>query len=409
MPAALYRLQREFPGMESDERVEIYDEVWTSLLERQRTGFWPDDLDAWLDWAVVRRARHEHRKRSGRRTDPSDPFCGEMTLVPDAEMEETVLGALDAESYEAIIASLSATGRLVAKLRFDWGLSAGEISELTGLDRRRCYKEIERATAQLRKGGRRVRRGEHVRGYEKLLRRFFAGTATEAERAEATSLIEHSSHARMIAVQMFRDAREVGALLPAPALGDQHAHGTALELLSATKQHLLDGLTGAKQQATAAYVRASEVPQQLGQHASALRPGAAAMAITGCLAVGSGTAACLIEGVNPVRPLYDTLDTGSAEPKEKADRPAEDAKPTAPSPTATPSPLPSQPDSATPQPTPTQSAQPASPSPSPTAPSPSQAAPSPAAPQRDFEFEQSRPTTPPAPAAAPQQGSGEFF
>ena len=395
--------------MGSDERVEIYDEVWTSLLERQRAGFWPDDLEAWLDWAVVKRARHEHRKHSGRRTDPSDPFCGEMTLVPDADMEEAVLGALEAESYAAIIASMSATGRLVAKLRFDWGLTAGEISELTGLDRRRCYKEIERATAQLRKGGRRVRRGEHVRGYEKLLRRYFAGTATERERAEAASLIEHSSQARMIAVQMFRDAKEVGALLPAPALGDQHARGSALEVLSATKQQLLDGLTGAKQQATAAYVRASEVPQQLGQHASAMRPGAAAMTVAGCLAVGGGTAACLVEGVNPVGPLYDKLDTQDPKDEAKPDRPSEKVATSPPTPTATPSPLPAKPA----DPTPSRDASPGASAPvdprPPPPPPPSQAAPSPAAPQPDFEFEQARPAAPRAPAAAPKDGPGEFF
>src|SRR4051812_78792 len=183
MAHVLFKLRCAFPRLGGDERLEIYDEVWARLLERgSAEGFWPDDLRAWLVGAVINDARAEHRKRCGRRTDLSDPLEGEMTLVCDQDMEETVLGALDAESYTAIIASLSPTARLVAKLRFDWGLSAREICEATGLEPRRCYKEIERATTRLRRGGQRVRRGEHVRGYEKLLRRYLAGTATPAER-----------------------------------------------------------------------------------------------------------------------------------------------------------------------------------------------------------------------------------
>ena len=50
--------------------------------------------------------------------------------MADEQMEEAALGSLDAEGYEAIIAALSPTERLVAKLRFGWGLSAREICGL---------------------------------------------------------------------------------------------------------------------------------------------------------------------------------------------------------------------------------------------------------------------------------------
>jgi hypothetical protein len=119
MAHVLYQLRLAFPRLGGDDRLEIYDEVWTRLLERRREGFWPDDLRGWLVGAVLNQARAEHRKRCGRRTDPSDPFVGGMTLVCDQEMDEVVLGALDAENYRAIIASLSCTGRLFVVSELD--------------------------------------------------------------------------------------------------------------------------------------------------------------------------------------------------------------------------------------------------------------------------------------------------
>ena len=85
MAYVLYQLRCEFPRLSGDERLEIYNEVWTRLLERSRSGFWPDDLRAWLTGAVSKCASAEHRKRSGRRTEPSDPLEGELSLVADAK------------------------------------------------------------------------------------------------------------------------------------------------------------------------------------------------------------------------------------------------------------------------------------------------------------------------------------
>ena len=406
MAHALLSLRSEFRWLDGDRRLEIYQEVWTRLLERAQEGFWPNDVDGWLVGAVLNQARREYRQRRTRQTEPSDPFDGEITRVADLDMEEQVLGAADAESYSAIIATLSPPQRLVAKLRFDWGLSAREIAEVTGMERKRCYHHLERATARLRRGAVGVRDGVHARRYEKLLRSYIAGTATATQRAEAAGLVEHSSQARMMAAQMFRDARELGAVLPAPAFGDAHVRGGALELAAGVKQQALEVLAGAKQQTTAAYVRASELPQQVGQHASALRPGSAAAAIAGCLAIGGGTAVCLVEGVNPVTPLYDKLAVPGGEekkePREPAQGPAK-APPTAPAP----QPAPTGPGpNAAPKPTPSPSP---APTPKPAAPPPSQAAPSPAGPQREFEFEQSRPSAPRTPAPAPSEGSGEFL
>ena len=39
MAYVLYRLRCEFPRLSGDERLEVYNEVWTRLLERSRSGF----------------------------------------------------------------------------------------------------------------------------------------------------------------------------------------------------------------------------------------------------------------------------------------------------------------------------------------------------------------------------------
>ena len=404
MGLALSHLHRRFPALAGDERLEIYDEIWAKLLEREREGFWPERLEPYLIGAVEKQARFHLRTRIQRKTDPSDPLEGAITRAPDGDMEEAVIGALDVENYRAIATSFSELEGAAWKLRFDWGLTPGEIAKCLGVGERRCYKAIARASAKLRVQGEGVRRGEHVRRYEKLIRRHLAGTSSAGEAQELRQLIATSSQAKMIAAEMFRASREVAALLPAPALADQVARPRALEGVLAAKQHLADALTGAKQQASTAYVRASELPQQAGQHLAAVRPGAAAMAIGGCLAIGGGTAACLVEGVNPVRPLYDKLDTGgdrSDENRQQAeDRSAEAPPSTAPqTPTSEPTPSPQ----ASPQ------SKPAAPQPSAAEPRPNQAAPSPPTSGRDFEFEQDRPATPPAPAPTSSKGGGEFF
>ena len=403
MGPALAHLVKAFPRLTPDDRQDIYADVWTRLLERSREGFWPDRVEAYVVKAVHTEALLERRQRATRNTEPSDPLSGPIAAQLDQGMEESVEGRLDAENIEALIRSLTPLQAKVAKLRFDWGLTPEEISEVLGLKRRRVYKEVDRATVKLRAGATRVREGSHVRRYEKLLRRYLAGTASVAERAEAARLIETSSQARMIATEMFRTSRDVAAALPAPVVVDEASRGRLAEGLVAAKQQLAESLAGAKDQASAAYVRASEVPQQVGQHASALRPGSAALAISGCIATLGGGTICAVEGVNPARVLYDVVDQPKAQAPESKpqDVPAAEAEQPPPPPQL---PAASEPGQSASPPESTAQTPKAAP-----APPPSEAAPSPAAPQPDFQIEQSQPPAASPPAAAPKGGGGEFF
>jgi len=161
-----------------------------------------------------------------------------------------------------------------------------------------------------------------------------------------------------------------------------------------------DGVASVKQHATAAYARAADPTPLAG-----VRPGAAAAAIAGCLAVGGGTTLCVTQGVDPIGGLAQVVsparDQAKAEPrKRRAPR-----KRTSPSPASTPAAPPVA--IATPSPTPTPDASP-QPTPTPTPP-----------PTPEEEYEPVAPATaassaPPAserthtPAPAPAGGPGEF-
>lgn len=397
MGLALSHLARSFPRLGPDDRLDIYADVWTRLLERNRDeGFWPDRIEPYVLKAVTSQALQQRRNQKTRRTEPSDPMSGPIAAQLDEAMEESVEGKLDGENIEALIRSLTPLQAKVAKLRFDWGLAPREIAELLGLRRRRVYKEINRATAKLRTGAAQVRDGSHVGRYDKLLRRYLAGTASDAERGEAGRLIETSSQARMIAAELFRASKDVAAALPAPAIADSATRARLAEGLVAVKQQVADSFVTAKQQTSAAYVRASEVPQQVGQHAAALRPGSSALAISGCIATLGGGTICAVEGVNPGGALYDVIDQPDAdEPKPAADTEPDDKAGEPPPPPQLP---------ATPAPE-----QPAAPAPAEKVPAPEPVPATPPERQEEFVPSPGRSPVPSAPAPGPGSGTREFM
>jgi DNA-directed RNA polymerase specialized sigma24 family protein len=174
-------------------------------------------------------------------------------------------------------------------------------------------------------------------------------------------------------------------------------------------QRAADGVASTKQHATAAYTRAADPTPLAG-----VRPGAAAAAVAGCLAVGGGTTLCVTQGVTPIGGLAEIVsparDEERAKPrKERAPRKRAAVSPT-PTPTPTPTSTPAPVVAATAQPTPQPTAT-ASPRPSPT-PTP------PPTPEEEYEpvapatAASTAPRTSPAPARtpapAPAGGPGEF-
>jgi len=161
-------------------------------------------------------------------------------------------------------------------------------------------------------------------------------------------------------------------------------------------------VAGAKQHAASAYYRAADLTPLAGA-----RPGAAAAAIAGCIAIGSGTTYCVTQGVDPVgglaRVVAPAPERDREAPRKRRPRARASASPVstpAPTPVATPTVAP-----ATPEPEPTVQATP-QPTPEPTPP-----------PRPEEEYEPVAPataaSTAPAPLArtpapAPAEGPGEF-
>jgi RNA polymerase sigma factor (sigma-70 family) len=178
-------------------------------------------------------------------------------------------------------------------------------------------------------------------------------------------------------------------------------------LAESALQRAGDGVANLKQHAIAGYSRAVDLTPLAGA-----RPGAAAAAIAGCIAIGSGTTYCVTQGVDPIGGLAHVVaparEHKQPAPRKKREVRARVAATATPSSTpvaiATPAPEPAKP---APQPT----AQPTTePAPEPTPPP----APPPT-PQEEYEpvapattAAQSPPKPSRTPAPAPASGPGEF-
>jgi RNA polymerase sigma factor (sigma-70 family) len=365
--SALRLLRRIFPGLRG-QHDDIWQDVATALFSRSRAhGYWPDELRSYLLGAVRKNAAQRLRAARIQDTHPSDPQIGELSRLAGAPVDDQVLGELDAENYRSIIRSLNPRQRAVAKLRFDWGLPAGEIAELLGIEVDRCYKDLERATAKVRRKARQMQAGEHLREWEELLERYLSGSANPAQRAEAQLLLDTNPQARSIAAAMYRQTRQLGELLPVPALGETaDRHGSRMaDLFEASRQQIAEAIGGAKQHTLAAVARADPTPLV------AARPGAATAAIIGCLAVGGGAATyCVKQNVNPLTSLPVVGKSEARKHTAPRARKAQEEPPPEPSPvTVTPPPAPVE---TTPAPSP-------SPAPPPAASTPTQPPPAPPA------------------------------
>jgi RNA polymerase sigma factor (sigma-70 family) len=199
-----------------------------------------------------------------------------------------------------------------------------------------------------------------------------------------------------------RSGREDDAVYEAIARAQPPAGGHARpRVVEWAVQRAGDGVASAKQHAATAYTRAADPTPLAG-----VRPGAAAAAVAGCLAVGGGTTLCVTQGVDPIGGLADVVTPAheQAEPrKQRAPRKRASATPTA-TPTSTPvAAVTAQPTAqptaeATPQSTPTST---------PTPPPAPEEEYEPAAPATTAATEPApAPTRTPAPA--PAGGPGEF-
>jgi hypothetical protein len=192
-----------------------------------------------------------------------------------------------------------------------------------------------------------------------------------------------------------------------PHLVERTLHKTA-DVLAQAKQQLADAAGQAKQHAAAGYTRAVEYTPM-----ASVRPGAAATAIAGCLALGGGAAGyCIDKGVDPITGLVEVVQPSPAKPAQaRPEQQPADEQPPDPPQLGTAAPTPAPPEAGPAPPAPEQPAT----SPVPPAPPPPEPTPpavqfgEPATPAQTSPATPTPSAQPAQPAPAPQSGGVDLY
>jgi RNA polymerase sigma factor (sigma-70 family) len=334
---------------------------------------------------------------------------------------------------QAVVKWLSPRQQHVLALWAD-GTEAKQIAGHLGASERAIRKDLERIRAVTRQHVI-ARAGHGCREGENLISRYSFRLAGPEEARDAHLHLARCGHCGVFYMRLELWREEVlakaAAMLPVPAMEQAHPglleralHKTA-DGLSSLKQHasdagaqakaqLADAASQAKQQAAAGYSRAVEYTPL-----ASARPGAAATAIAGCLALGGGAAGyCIDKGVDPITGLVDVVQRSPAKPAQTPpeQKPPAEQPPDPPQVPATPPPPEPAPTQPAPQPQPTP--EPPPPATPETAPAPPPEPPPPPPEQQEFDpaaaaaaepAPQQSPPSPPQPAPAPDTGVGEFL
>jgi DNA-directed RNA polymerase specialized sigma24 family protein len=357
----------------------------------------------WLRRATLRRVK-KLLERAHRRHEilvdwrGREPERAQASEGADVEVLAREKGRELAELTRTVFAGLSERQRRVAALH-SHGLDGGEIARQLHTSKLRV-KHLKRETLARARESLVAAGGGGCQEGERLVSRLAFGLANQREHTQAELHMADCERCTAVyhRLELFHD--KVAALLPLPAaaqadpgLLERGLHKTA-DALAGLKQHasdagaqvkqqLTDTAGQAKQHAAAGYTRAVEYTPL-----ASARPGAAAVAIAGCLALGGGAAGyCLDKGVDPITGLVDVVQPAPAKPAQEPPRqPDPSQQPPDPPQLATPTPTPAPVEPAPPAPIePTGPQQPAAP------PEPTPAA---------VQF--GEPATPPASASTPQ-------
>jgi RNA polymerase sigma factor (sigma-70 family) len=391
--AVLGMLAKRFPRLDADERLSIYHDAWTRVLAKRARGERFESLRAYLLATTGAEALHMlSRARVPTPVGPDDP---RITALADGAppLDEQVVTRDQARIARNLLDTLDERQRDVLKLRWDLQLTGAEVRAALGLTERQYRRLAEEGATALAERVEEHESGQWSRRTRSLLvaclvevtrdgeRR--VGIASRRQREEAQRLLESDPHVAALYAEVRRSVRGVAALLPLPVFVAEPGGPSALarvgELASDALDLLAHPVETAKNHATSLYIRVGD-PSLL---AGGPRPGTAAVALAGALALGGGTygAYQVIAPVSP--PPAPAAATQIAEPIPRP-TPPRVARPTpphdAPKPTRNPKPP-------TPiAPKPPSAPQPAQP-PAPTA-TPTQATPPPKPPQTtEFGFE----------------------
>lgn len=268
------------------------------------------------------------------------------------------------------------------------GLSYAEIGERLAWTYTKVNRCLTEGRAHFIKAYGEIEAGEECERFAPTLAALVGGTAS------ADALLELRPHIRNCPA-----CRATVRELHATRLGRLAALWPLPVLLAPLRL----GVASLKQHAAGAYNRAVDLTPLAGA-----RPGAAAAAIAGCIALGSGTTYCVSQGVDPIGGLANVV---ASAPERDRDEPRKKRRPrarAAASPTPAPTPVVT-PTAAPPTPSPQPAVQPTpQPTPEPTPPPRPEEEYEPVAPATAASAAPAQPASARTPAPAPAEGPGEF-
>lgn len=362
--AVLGMLAKRFRRLDEDERLAIYHDAWARVLAKRERGERIESLRAYL--LATAGAEALHVLSRGKIPTPVGPDDPRLTGLHDSAppLEEQVVNRDQARIARSLLDTLDERQRDVLKLRWDLQLSGAEVRTALGLTQRQYRRLAEEGATAIAERVEELESGQWSRRTRSLLvaclvevtrdgqRR--VGIASRRQRDEAQRLLESDPHVAALYAEVRRSVRGAAALLPLPVFAfDQGGSSVArlAELASDARSQLTDAVEGVKQQATSLYVRAAD-PTLL---TSGPRPGAAAVAVIGTLAVGGGAYGTYeaVSAPAPPAAVAAPQATTSAPnvPQPSAPKPTPPRTPKRPKPQKVTTPQPSIP-TPTPQPTP---------------------------------------------------------
>lgn len=290
-------LAKRFPRLAQDDRLAIYQDTWVRVLAKRQRGERIESLRAYLLATAGAEALHlVSRARIPSPIGPDDPRLA--GLSDDAPpLDEQVVTRDQARIARNLLDTLDERQRNVLKLRWDLQLSGAEVRAALGLSERQYRRLAEEGAVAIAERVEELQSGQWSRRTRSLLvaclvevtqdgqRR--VGIASRRQREEAKRLLESDPHVAALYAEVRRSIRGAAALLPLPALAadsDSALAGRILEQAIELRDQITDAVGTAKQHATSLYLRAAD-PQLL---AGGPRPGTAAVAIAGVIAVGGG-------------------------------------------------------------------------------------------------------------------------
>ena len=308
------QVTRWHPGATSDQVEDAFQEA-CARAERSCRGQSEGEVFTWLRTTTHHELGHI-RKRAWRRSQQEllvDVSAVELQPVAGAARapEDELIDREDQAEVErvtrAVLERLSERQRAIAAL-YSHGRRRPEIAEHLGMTPRSVKRALEQIMALSREELVRLA-GHGCESGESLVARFAFGLAGPREARQAQLHLATCPRCGALYERLDVWRAKVAVLLPVPVaeqarpgLIERALHGAA-EALSSGKRHGRDGASavrehvadGASQVKQHAYARVVDPTPLAG-----LRPGAAAAAIAGCLAVGGGATYCAQQGVDPI-------------------------------------------------------------------------------------------------------------